>query len=134
MTSERSLILRVAESLAASELDLPPIVKQWDQEPKEKPFLLVSTTFTGSTHQKLRGLELRLEIISDRCDTAEHLAATWHENLHAHIEAQAQTIANAMVSDNWQVRVWDLVDPLAESGEKNEWVVGYEYRVVLMEI
>jgi hypothetical protein len=135
MTADRSLILRLTESLAADEeRTFPTILKSWDQEPDELPYLVASSEFTGSSHRRLQNLELRLAIHSNRCDTTEAERADFQSALLSHLEANARTIAETMMGDGWQVRVWDLLDPIDEEGEKNEWVSGYDYRLVLMKI
>lgn len=132
MTSDRSLISRLVASLSSDLAIEFPILSSWDQEPKEMPFLVVSSEFAGSTHPRLQALDVRLELVTHRRDTEEWARAEMQELIYDHIEENAVAISTAMMEDQWQVRVWDLNDPISEEGEKDEWVSGYDYRVVVM--
>lgn len=133
MTADKSLMGRVVASLELDPLLPDRVLEGVEFDETSKPCLVVSAGYVASQHRKLKTLELRVELQTQRDDTTDAQRQEWQEAIDLHIEANARTISLAMVDDGWQVRGWSTITPFSSPTGERSWECGFEYRVVVME-
>jgi hypothetical protein len=135
MTPASAFLSRLVASLEADPaLTGLPIHQGEETEERVLPYVVASATYGSGSHRRLREVELRLELVTQRDDTSETDRRQYHQTLGDHVEREAETIALALDEDGWRMRAWNLIEPFSEPSEEREWSSGFEYRVVLMEI
>ena len=124
----------VSALLESPEFEGAPVVASWDTEERPKPCLIVSARPEESPHPKSRVLNLSIEHLTNRDDTPAHLAHRVAEKINDFIERESFNLAKDLFELGWQVASWNMATPFFQEEGEGDWLTGYEYRLVMLQV
>lgn len=137
MKEESDLRDVIVQCLAAADLFegvAVPIVPETAIDDRSRPCVTVEVIAAGRLVPKLVVKSLKVQILTQRNDTAADVASGWADEVCAAIEAAGMWIAGEMFARGWLIKGFALVEVEDESGEKRGWTGGLTWRIVLCRV
>jgi hypothetical protein len=111
-----------------------PILGEEATGERERPCVTVEVASNGRLVPGMPIKLLKIEVLTQRNDTAPTLAAAWSQEVLAAIEQGSMEIATAMHERGWLIKGFSISDLEEEPEAKRAWSAALTWRVVLCSV